>query len=164
MLKDFLIKQNEKFAEEVKKNITTTGRKATGRTQKNITTNSKVTSNFITVETLAPDYLEDLQTGVKPKGDSKKLIATLWPKLTRWAIAKGIEPKDDGVKKSKYTLIQRWTRGKAYFISAFGSSTYRKKGFVDIYSTPLTKIIAILPKDAATAVSSEITTKLKEIK
>ena len=164
MLKDFLIKQNEKFAEEVKKNITTTGRKATGRTQKNITTNSKVTSNFITVETLAPDYLEDLQTGVKPRDYSKSLVNQLWGKLQKWAVSKGINPKSDGVKKSKYTLIQRWTRGISYKIVSSGSSTYRNKKFVDIYSTPLKKIIAILPKDAANAVSSEITTKLKEIK
>jgi len=149
-----------KVQAQIQDNIIITGKEATGKTRKSIKTIQ--TENTAKIE--AAGHIQNLETGTPPTGYSKQSVADLWrPPLVDWAKAKPITPKDDGVKKSKYTLIERWTRGVAYLIVDKGSRQFQKNRFDNIFSKEITKAAKDIPKIAAESVKIEVHEIVKQI-
>jgi len=149
-----------KVQAQIQDNILITGKEATGKTRKSIKTIQ--TENTAKIE--AAGHIQNLETGTPPVGYSKQAVNDLWrPPLVQWANAKPITPKDDGVKKSKYTPVERWTRGIAYLIVSQGSDQFRKNRFDNIFSKEITKASKDIPKIAGDAVAISVHEIVKTI-
>jgi len=140
-------------AEQIRQNIIDTKKEASGRTRRSVKTITDVNSTKV----VAADHIGNLETGTPPSGYSKERVNALWkPPLVNWANAKPITPKNDGVKKSKYTLVERWTRGVAYRIVDEGSLQFRKGQYIDIFSSAVKKAVPEISKIAFGAINIEL--------
>ncbi len=150
----------QEVEEKIKANIISTGKEATGKTRKSVNTVKAPGRVFVE----AAGHIGNLETGTPPIGYSKSAVNDLWrPPLVRWATAKGLPTKTDGVKQSKYSLTERWTRGIAFIIVDKGSKQFRIKKFTNVFSSEVTSAAKKIPQIGLDAVVAEVHDIVKEL-
>ena len=142
-IENILERELNDIVKAIKNNITTSGKKATGKTQKHIT--SEVTGSANTALygfILAPDYIENLETGTPPTKNASFMEANdLADELIDWATAKNIQVDD----------MEMFLIRTAYKILDFGSHDYRNKIFTNIFSKEIIQAQKEIPKKISSA-------------
>ena len=141
-----LEKELTKVVQQIRKNIDSTGKKATGKTQKAIHVEIQNDSN-IRGQILAPDYIEDLETGTPPKaGYSFMDVNDLQFELMDWAKAKGLQVDN----------LANFTFRTAGLILSDGSKQYRNKVFTNVFTDEIDKAAKNIPIAISGAVVRQI--------